>query len=104
MFFDTSAMLIPIIIIGKYMETLAKSKTSDAVKKLMSLQPTTALLVELDSSMKIRSEKEIDMSLIQKGDTLKVLPGAKVPTDGEIMMGTTTIDESMITGTHPALS
>eukprot|EP01122_Echinamoeba_exundans_P013197 TRINITY_DN5726_c0_g1_i1.p1 TRINITY_DN5726_c0_g1~~TRINITY_DN5726_c0_g1_i1.p1 ORF type:complete len:989 (+),score=128.12 TRINITY_DN5726_c0_g1_i1:168-3134(+) len=97
-FFDTSAMLIPIIILGKYLETVAKGRTSEAVKKLMSLQPPTAVLVEMDDSGHVLSESEIDFSLVQQGDTLKVLPGAKIPTDGEVLLGNTSIDESMITG------
>lgn len=97
-FFDTSAMLIPIIILGKFLETVAKGRTSEAVKKLMSLQPPTALLVEMDDEGRIVSEKEIDFMLVQRGDLLKVLPGAKIPTDGEVMAGVTSVDESMITG------
>jgi P-type Cu+ transporter len=97
-FFDTSAMLIPIIVLGKYLETVAKGRTSEAVKKLMSLQPPTAVLVEMDDSGHVTSESEIDFSLVQQGDTLKVFPGAKIPTDGEVLLGNSSIDESMITG------
>lgn len=97
-FFDTSAMLIPIIILGKYLETVAKGKTSEAVRKLMSLQPPSAVLVEIDEFGHVLSEKEIDFSLVQQGDFLKVLPGAKIPTDGEVVTGSTSVDESMITG------
>ncbi|EGG15979.1 P-type ATPase [Cavenderia fasciculata] len=97
-FFDTSASLITFILLGKYLEVIAKGKTSEAIKKLMSLQATKAVLLELDSEGNVVAENEIDISLVQRGDTLKVVPGSKVPTDGVVVSGNSSIDEAIITG------
>eukprot|EP01125_Pyxidicula_operculata_P020306 TRINITY_DN7492_c0_g1_i1.p1 TRINITY_DN7492_c0_g1~~TRINITY_DN7492_c0_g1_i1.p1 ORF type:complete len:898 (-),score=199.44 TRINITY_DN7492_c0_g1_i1:97-2790(-) len=97
-FFDMPAMLIPIILLGKYLEMVAKGKTSDAIQKLMNLRAKTAILVTLDSNQKVSNEQEVEVDLIQYGDILKVVPGSSVPTDGIIVQGSSTIDESLITG------
>jgi Cu+-exporting ATPase len=97
-FFETSATLITFICLGKYLETSAKAKTSNAISKLMQLTPDTAVLVELDKNGEVREEQEILTTLIHVGDCLKVLPGAKVPTDGTVTSGSSYVDESMITG------
>ncbi|XP_054802211.1 copper-transporting ATPase RAN1-like isoform X2 [Prosopis cineraria] len=97
-YFETSAMLITFVLLGKYLECLAKGKTSDAIKKLVELAPATALLVVKDKGGKPVEEREIDSLLIQPGDTLKVLPGAKIPADGIITWGSSHVNESMVTG------
>ncbi|XP_047308601.1 copper-transporting ATPase RAN1-like [Impatiens glandulifera] len=97
-YFETSAMLITFVLLGKYLETLAKGKTSDAIKKLVELAPGTALLLVLDKDGNILGEREIDTLLIQPGDLLKVLPGTKVPADGLVVRGTSHVNESMVTG------
>ncbi|MCE7735674.1 MAG: copper-translocating P-type ATPase [Candidatus Heimdallarchaeota archaeon] len=97
-FFETSAFLFTFILLGKFMEARAKGQTSEAIKKLMNLQAKSAILLEFDEEGKIKSEKEIPVDLIEKGDTLKIYPGGKVPTDGEITEGSSSIDEAMITG------
>ncbi|XP_044496471.1 copper-transporting ATPase RAN1-like [Mangifera indica] len=97
-YFETSSMLITFVLLGKYLESLAKGKTSDAIKKLIELAPATALLVVKDKGGKCIGEREIDALLIQPGDTLKVLPGAKLPADGIVVWGTSYVNESMITG------
>lgn len=97
-FFETSALLITFIVLGKYLEASAKGKTSDAIKKLLSLQAKSAILLKLDAEGNVLDEEEIATDLIQKGDVLKVYPGEKIPTDGTIMFGSSAIDESMITG------
>uniref|UniRef100_A0A0E0E4Y3 Protein HEAVY METAL ATPASE 5 n=2 Tax=Oryza meridionalis TaxID=40149 RepID=A0A0E0E4Y3_9ORYZ len=97
-YFETSAMIITFVLFGKYLEVLAKGKTSDAIKKLVELVPATALLLLKDKEGKYTEEREIDALLIQPGDILKVLPGSKVPADGVVVWGTSHVNESMITG------
>ncbi|GFS43069.1 copper-exporting ATPase [Actinidia rufa] len=97
-YFETSAMLITFVLLGKYLETLAKGKTSDAIKKLVELAPATALLLVRDKGGKNIGEREIDALLIQPGDILKVLPGTKVPVDGVVVWGSSYVNESMVTG------
>ncbi|CAI9783546.1 unnamed protein product [Fraxinus pennsylvanica] len=97
-YFETSAMLITFVLFGKYLESLAKGKTSDAIKKLVELTPATAVLLVKDEGGKIVGEREIDALLIQPGDILKVLPGAKVPADGLVVWGSSYVNESMVTG------
>ncbi|KAJ3680512.1 hypothetical protein LUZ60_016790 [Juncus effusus] len=97
-FFETSSMLISFIILGKYLEILAKGKTSEAIAKLMDLTPDTATLLIYDNSNNITNEREIDSRLIQKNDVIKVLPGSKVASDGFVIWGQSYVNESMITG------
>nr|AGO68201.1 heavy metal ATPase 7 [Silene vulgaris] len=97
-YFETSAMLITFVLLGKYLETLAKGKTSDAIKKLVELAPATALLLVKDKGGKSIGQREIDALLIQPGDLLKVLPGTKVPADGVALWGSSYVNESMVTG------
>ncbi|XP_072963700.1 copper-transporting ATPase HMA5-like [Typha angustifolia] len=97
-FFETSSMLISFILLGKYLEVLAKGKTSEAIAKLMNLAPETALLLTYDSEGNIVNEREIDSRLIQKNDVIKVLPGGKVASDGFVIWGQSYVNESMITG------
>ena len=97
-FFETSAMLISFILLGKYLEVLAKGKTSDAIAKLMNLAPETAILLTLDDGGNVVSEQEIDSRLIQKNDVIKIIPGAKVASDGFVIWGQSHVNESMITG------
>ncbi|KAK4512337.1 uncharacterized protein ATC70_003035 [Mucor velutinosus] len=97
-FFDTSTMLITFIVLGRYLENKAKGKSSSALSKLMSLTPSTALMVTVDENHVVLTERKIPSELISEGDLLKLVPGDKVPADGEIFSGSTTIDESMVTG------
>ncbi|KAK3432528.1 hypothetical protein EUGRSUZ_D00027 [Eucalyptus grandis] len=97
-YFETSSMLITFVLLGKYLESLAKGKTSDAIKKLVELAPATALLLGKDKGGRYISEREIDALLIQPGDILKVLPGTKVPADGTVEWGSSYVNESMVTG------
>ncbi|KAF6172374.1 hypothetical protein GIB67_022597 [Kingdonia uniflora] len=97
-FFETSAMLISFILLGKYLEVLAKGKTSEAIVKLMDLAPDTAMLLTLDNEGSVANEEEIDSRLIQKNDVIKVIPGAKVASDGFVIWGQSHVNESMITG------
>ncbi|ESW30878.1 hypothetical protein PHAVU_002G190000 [Phaseolus vulgaris] len=103
-YFETSAMLITFVLFGKYLECLAKGKTSDAIKKLVELTPATAILVVKDKGGKTVEEREIDSLLVQPGDTLKVLPGTKIPADGIVTWGSSYVNESMVTGESTPLS
>ncbi|XP_008787477.2 copper-transporting ATPase HMA5 [Phoenix dactylifera] len=97
-FFETSSMLISFILLGKYLEILAKGKTSEAIAKLMDLAPETATLLTYDNEGNVINEKEIDSRLIQKNDVIKVIPGGKVASDGFVIWGQSYVNESMITG------
>ncbi|KAH9719641.1 putative copper-transporting ATPase HMA5 [Citrus sinensis] len=97
-FFETSSMLISFILLGKYLEVLAKGKTSEAIAKLMDLAPETATLLTLDEEGNVISEEEIDSRLIQRNDVIKIIPGAKVASDGYVLWGQSHVNESMITG------
>ncbi len=91
-YYDTSTIIIGLILMGRYLEARAKGQTSAAIKKLMGLAPRTARL--------IRDGEEIDLPLeqVQAGDVLRVRPGDKVPVDGVVIEGSSSIDESMLTG------
>lgn len=97
-FFETSAMLISFILLGKYLEVVAKGKTSDALAKLTDLAPDTAYLLTLDANGNVISEMEINTQLIQRNDIIKIMPGTKVPVDGIVIDGKSHVNESMITG------
>lgn len=97
-FFETSSMLISFILLGKYLEIVAKGKTSDALAKLTDLAPDTACLVKLDNDGNVISEEEISTQLIQRNDVFKIIPGSKVPVDGIVITGQSHVNESMITG------
>lgn len=97
-FFETSAMLISFILLGKYLEVVAKGKTSAALEKLTDLAPDTAFLLSLDGDENVISEMEISTQLIQRNDVIKIVPGAKVPVDGIVIRGQSHVNESMITG------
>ena len=98
-FFDTSSMLITFVTIGRYLENMAKGQTSVALSKLMCLTPPTCTIYVRDPVTGERvSEREIPSELVQKGDWIKVVPGDKIPTDGQVISGQSTVDESMVTG------
>lgn len=100
--FESSSLLITFVLLGKYLEALAKNRTSKAVSALADLAPDSATLVgtfdETSKSSSSEPERIIPLSLLQKNDILLVRPGEKVPTDGVVKSGSTTIDESMLTG------
>ncbi|CRK80891.1 heavy metal translocating P-type ATPase [Neobacillus massiliamazoniensis] len=92
LYFETSAVLITLIILGKLFEARAKGRSSDAIKKLMGLQAKTATV------LRAGIEVEVPLEEVVVGDILLVKPGEKVPVDGEIIEGRSALDESMITG------
>lgn len=92
LYFETSAVLITLIILGKLFEAKAKGRSSEAIKKLMGLQAKTAVV------LRNGVETEVPLEEVVIGDTIFVKPGEKIPVDGEVLEGTTAIDESMLTG------
>ncbi|MFZ4648393.1 MAG: heavy metal translocating P-type ATPase [Patescibacteria group bacterium] len=92
LYFETAAYLITFVILGKWLEMRTKGKTGDAIKKLMGLQAKTARV--------LRNEQELDLPIeeVVRGDIIIVRPGEKIPVDGRIIKGSSSIDESMITG------
>lgn len=92
LYFESAAVIITLITLGKYLEAVSKGKTSEAIKKLMGLQPKTAIILQ-DGI-----EREISIDEVQVGDIILVKPGEKMPVDGEVVDGITSVDESMLTG------
>lgn len=91
-YFEAGAIIISLVVLGKWLEAIAKGKTSEAIKKLMGLSPKTATVI------RDGKEQVINIDDVILGDILIVKPGEKVPVDGQIIEGMTSIDESMITG------
>jgi Cu+-exporting ATPase len=91
-YFDTSAVIITLILMGRLLEAGAKSKTTSAIKKLVGLQPKTAFII------KNNKETEIKIEEVTEGDLIIVRPGGRIPVDGVITEGSSSIDESMISG------
>ncbi|HUH98436.1 MAG TPA: heavy metal translocating P-type ATPase [Anaerolineales bacterium] len=91
-YFETSAMIITLIRIGKFLEARAKGRTSDAIKKLMSLRVKTAHVVRAGR------EADVNVDEVQVGDIVLVKPGEKIPVDGVVIEGRSALDESMLTG------
>ncbi len=91
-FFETSAAIIALVLLGRYLEARAKGKASEAIKGLMSLRPETATV--------IRDGDEVDVPIeeVVVGDLVRVLPGERIPVDGEVIEGSTWVDESVLTG------
>jgi len=92
LYYEIAAFLITFILLGRYLEALAKGKTSQAIKKLMGLQPKTAIVI------RDGKEEEIPISDVKVDDVIMVRPGEKIPVDGIVIEGHSSVDESMITG------
>ncbi|MGE5628220.1 MAG: heavy metal translocating P-type ATPase [Solirubrobacterales bacterium] len=92
LYFESAGVILTLITLGKYLEAVSKGKTSEAIKKLMGLAPKTATI--------IRDDKEVIIPIdeVETGDIIVVKPGEKLPVDGEVIEGLTSIDESMLTG------
>lgn len=91
-YYETSAMIITLTLLGRYFEHRAKGQTSQAIQKLIGLQPSTALVE------KAGKEIQIPIAEVQVGDVVIVRPGEKIPVDGEILTGESSVDEAMLTG------
>jgi P-type Cu+ transporter len=92
-YFEASAMITALVLLGQVMELRARSQTSAAIKLLLGLAPKTARIVHGDGG-----EQDIPLEKVQPGDTLRVRPGEKVPVDGVVLEGVSALDESMVTG------
>ncbi|MDR2759842.1 MAG: heavy metal translocating P-type ATPase [Spirochaetaceae bacterium] len=92
LYFETAGVIIALILLGKTLEAVSKGRTSEAIKKLMGLAPKTAIIIENGE------EKELPIDEVLPGDIVVVKPGAKIPVDGIVTEGNTSIDESMLTG------
>jgi len=91
-YYDGAALIVTLIILGRLLEARAKGRTSAAIKKLMGLRPKTARVIRGDK------EEDIPIEEVAKGDLIVVRPGEKVPTDGLVVSGSSSVDESMLTG------
>ena len=91
-YFDTAALIIGLILLGRLLEARARGKTSEAIRRLIGLQPRTAMVVRDDG------EVEVPVEELRVGEIVAVRPGEKIPTDGTIIDGHSTVDESMLTG------
>lgn len=92
LYYETSAVLITLIVLGKLLEALAKGRSSEAIKTLMGLQAQTAIVIRDGSEQRVAIEEVV------AGDVLIVKPGEKIPVDGIVLDGASTVDESMLTG------
>ncbi|MGB3225666.1 MAG: heavy metal translocating P-type ATPase [Desulforhopalus sp.] len=92
-YFEAAAVIVTLILLGQVMELRARSQTGAAIKALLGLAPKTARKIDDDGT-----EKDIPLEHVQEGDVLRVRPGEKVPVDGEVIDGSSSVDESMISG------
>jgi Cu+-exporting ATPase len=92
LYFETAGIIITLILLGKALEAVSKGRTSEAIKKLMGLSPKTAIVLHGET------EIEIPIEEVEVGDVIVVKPGSKIPVDGEVISGYTSVDESMLTG------
>jgi Cu+-exporting ATPase len=92
LYFETAGVIITLILLGKSLEAVSKGRTSESIKKLMGLQPTTATVIQNGA------EIELPIEEVEEGDLILVKPGERIPVDGEIVSGRTSVDESMLTG------
>ncbi len=92
LYFETAGVIITLILLGKSLEAVSKGRTSEAIKKLMGLSPKTAIVLHGEVEMEIPIEE------VEVGDIVVVKPGSKIPVDGEVVEGHSSVDESMLTG------
>ena len=92
-YFEPAAVIVVLVLLGQVLELRARARTSTAIRKLLALAPKTARRIEADDQ-----ERDIPIELVRVGDRLRVRPGERIPVDGIVIDGTTTVDESMVTG------
>lgn len=92
LYYESAAIVVTLVMVGKYMEGRSKGKTSDAIKKLMELAPDTAIVIRNGEQI------EVPVEQVAKGELILIKPGSRVPLDGIVVEGSTTVDESMLTG------
>ncbi|MCQ4991255.1 heavy metal translocating P-type ATPase [[Clostridium] symbiosum] len=92
LYYESAAVVVTLVMLGKYMEGRSKGKTSEAIRKLMELAPDTAILYENGE------EREVETSSVKAGDHILIKPGNRIPLDGTIVKGSSSVDESMLTG------
>lgn len=92
LYYESAAVVVTLVMLGKYFESKSKGKTSEAIRKLMELAPDTAV------RLKEGKEEEIPVEQVNKGEVLLVRPGSKIPLDGIVVRGVSSVDESMLTG------
>ncbi len=92
LYFESAGIILALILLGKYLEARSKGRTSEAIKKLMGLAPKTAIVIEKG----VEIERNIEDVVV--GDIILVKPGSKIPVDGDVILGETSIDEAMLTG------
>src|SRR5918996_1142840 len=95
-YFETAAIIITLILIGRLLETRTKEKASDAVRKLLDLQPKMAKIIRREGNEEV--EIEIPVEQVQEGNVMVIRPGERIPTDGVVIHGSSSIDESAVTG------
>ncbi len=93
LYFETAAAIVVLVLLGQVLELRARGQTTSAIRRLLGLTPKTARVVRLDGS-----EEDIPLERVQVGDVLRVRPGEKVPVDGEVVEGRSSVDESMLSG------
>ncbi|MDX1643490.1 MAG: heavy metal translocating P-type ATPase, partial [Thermoanaerobaculia bacterium] len=93
LYFEASAVIVTLVLLGQVLELKARARTSSAIRELLELAPPTALRVEEDGS-----EREVPLEEVEEGDRLRIKPGEKVPVDGVVVDGSSSVDESMLTG------
>lgn len=92
LYYESAAMVVTLVMVGKYMEGRSKNKTSEAIRKLMELAPDTAII------LRNGEPKEVPVEQVVRGEMILIKPGSRIPLDGVVMEGTTSVDESMLTG------
>lgn len=98
LYFDTAASIVTLILVGRYLEALAKGRATQAIRSLLRLGANQANLLVVDASTGTESERTVPVEQVQIGDKIVVRPGEKIPVDGVVLQGHSTVDQAMLTG------